>query len=184
MVKKIEDGASLLGAGGHGRPDAFAPSAASFAPRALGNPPVDDHEPKRSLDEFHLLNDARFLTGPLQGFSTIRTSLEDVIVCPVHFLRSKRLPLVFGMPRLAANSPFAPLALGPGRFGDVAGRRLRRCRRVLAQLGNLRFQRRKMFFQSKDNLNQLGFRKSFQFIPHTPIYRVNMPFPSAIEKNL
>jgi len=184
MVKKIEDGASLLGAGGHGRPDAFAPSAASFAPRALGNPPVDEHEPKRSLDEFHLLNDARFLTGPLQGSSTIRTSHEDVFVGVIHCLGRKRRTLVFGIPRLAANSPFAPLAWGAGRFGDVAGRRLRRCRRVLAQLGNFRFQRRKTFFQSKDNLNQLGFRKSFQLIPHTPIYRVNTPFSSAIEKNL
>ena len=51
MVKKTEDGASLLGAGGHGRPDTFTPAAAGLAAGALRNPSVDDHKPKRSLDE-------------------------------------------------------------------------------------------------------------------------------------
>ena len=68
MVKKIEDGASLLAAGGHGRPDAFAPAAGQS-------------EPLDTAD-----------TGK------------------------------------------------PGRFGDVAGRRLRRVGGVLAQSRHFGFQ--------------------------------------------
>ena len=37
IVQEVEDGALLLGAGGHRRPDAFAPLAAPCTARALGD---------------------------------------------------------------------------------------------------------------------------------------------------
>ena len=43
-LDKIEDGSALLGAGGDGGPDAFAPALAGWAARALGDPPIDHHE--------------------------------------------------------------------------------------------------------------------------------------------
>jgi len=48
-VKRIEDRAALLGAGGTHRPEPLAPLPSGLPPRALRHPPVDHHKPQRLL---------------------------------------------------------------------------------------------------------------------------------------
>ncbi len=44
LAKVVEHGSVLLGAGGNGSPDAFAPLSAAPASGALGDAAVDDYE--------------------------------------------------------------------------------------------------------------------------------------------
>ena len=44
LKQEVEDGAALLGAGCDDGPNAFGPSPALFASRALGDEAIDDHE--------------------------------------------------------------------------------------------------------------------------------------------
>jgi len=46
-VKRIEDRAALLGAGGTHRPYALGPLPSGLTPRALRDAPVDHHKPQR-----------------------------------------------------------------------------------------------------------------------------------------
>src|SRR4051794_12095920 len=48
---ELENRTALLGASGDRRPDPLEPAPSCFAPRALGDVSVDDHEANRSLGQ-------------------------------------------------------------------------------------------------------------------------------------
>ena len=63
LVQEVEGGLVPLGAGGGGRPDAFAPALAGVAAGALGDFSVDDHEADRPLGEVVRRLNPRFPRG-------------------------------------------------------------------------------------------------------------------------
>jgi len=50
-LEVVENGSSLLGAGGHRRPDQFGPLATGFASRSLGDAQIDHHETNGLLSQ-------------------------------------------------------------------------------------------------------------------------------------
>src|SRR5258708_4625247 len=87
---------------------------------------------RRSLD-VNLLHDADEMAVTAQAATTTRTCFEEVFLEVRHLLRWKRLAIVLGVARLAADlTGLAALRTrSRGRFDDIRGRWFGRSRRIL-----------------------------------------------------
>jgi len=107
----------------------------------------------RRADDLDLLKDAGNFVGRRQRAAAVGADVQRMFASLIDLVIGKGLPLVPGMPRLAARlAPFLSPALGfplARRLHDVARRTFRRVGGILSGPGQLAFERRCLVLQRR-----------------------------------